>query len=71
MDVDLCTIQEAKDRGALALFGEKYAEEVRVIDMGGVSTELCGGNTCGSNGRYWLFFKITMENVCSCLDPSH
>ena len=57
-------IAEAQARGAIAMFGEKYGDIVRVIDVPGFSTELCGGTHAHSTGQIGLL-KITEEKGIS------
>jgi len=53
--VHTMTIEQAKTHGALALFGEKYEKQVRVLDMGSHSIELCGGTHCSRTGDIGSF----------------
>ncbi|MFW5778855.1 MAG: alanine--tRNA ligase [Coleofasciculus sp.] len=64
-DVAIMSLTDAKAKGAIAMFGEKYADEVRVIDFPGVSMELCGGTHVNNTAEIGVFKIVSETGVAS------
>ncbi len=64
-DVQTMPIAEAKAKGAVAMFGEKYGDDVRVIDYPGISMELCGGTHVANTAEIGVFKIISETGVAA------
>jgi len=65
VETNIMALDDAKESGAMALFGEKYEEDVRVLSMGDFSTELCGGTHASRTGDIGLLKIVSEAGIAS------
>ncbi|OZI14483.1 alanine--tRNA ligase [Sodalis-like symbiont of Philaenus spumarius] len=67
IQTDIMALEDARNKGAMALFGEKYEAPVRVLSMGDFSTELCGGTHASRTGDIGLFLIIAESGTAASI----
>lgn len=65
LTTEVCTMDQAKARGAIGLFEDKYGDMVRLVEVPGESMELCGGTHLGSTGQAGMFTIISESGVAA------